>query len=164
MCEFSNPDTNKPLHVGHLRNDCLGESISRILAGFAAKEHMTGYRAAVDRRRCRKGEPNRLGTLNTVCIGKPGLELDEIGRVRVQRVLRLQDKRVLLPAGLANDDPRVRGHKTFEAGFRHRLIELHHNVGLRIDTGRSARRHRRENAWWFIVGPATGWGFLYGTR
>ena len=32
MVEFSGPNTNKPLHLGHLRNDALGESISRILA------------------------------------------------------------------------------------------------------------------------------------
>lgn len=32
MIEFSGPNTNKPLHLGHLRNDALGESISRILA------------------------------------------------------------------------------------------------------------------------------------
>jgi arginyl-tRNA synthetase len=31
MVEFSCPNTNKPLHLGHLRNDSLGESISRIL-------------------------------------------------------------------------------------------------------------------------------------
>ncbi|GHV19866.1 arginine--tRNA ligase [Spirochaetia bacterium] len=31
MVEFSSPNTNKPLHLGHLRNDVLGESISRIL-------------------------------------------------------------------------------------------------------------------------------------
>jgi len=32
MVEFSSPNTNKPLHLGHLRNDVLGESVSRILA------------------------------------------------------------------------------------------------------------------------------------
>lgn len=31
MLEFSSPNTNKPLHLGHLRNDALGESVSRIL-------------------------------------------------------------------------------------------------------------------------------------
>jgi len=31
MVEFSSPNTNKPLHLGHLRNDVLGESVSRIL-------------------------------------------------------------------------------------------------------------------------------------
>lgn len=32
MVEFSCPNTNKPLHLGHLRNDAIGESVSRILA------------------------------------------------------------------------------------------------------------------------------------
>lgn len=32
MIEFSSPNTNKPLHLGHLRNNFLGDSVSRILA------------------------------------------------------------------------------------------------------------------------------------
>lgn len=32
MVEFSSPNTNKPLHLGHLRNNFLGESVSQILA------------------------------------------------------------------------------------------------------------------------------------
>lgn len=36
MVEFSSPNTNKPLHLGHLRNNFLGDSIARILA-------MAGY-------------------------------------------------------------------------------------------------------------------------
>ena len=31
MVEFSSPNTNKPLHLGHIRNNLLGDSISRIL-------------------------------------------------------------------------------------------------------------------------------------
>ena len=31
MVEFSGPNTNKPLHLGHLRNDVIGESICRLL-------------------------------------------------------------------------------------------------------------------------------------
>jgi arginyl-tRNA synthetase len=31
LVEFSSPNTNKPLHLGHLRNNFLGASISRIL-------------------------------------------------------------------------------------------------------------------------------------
>ncbi|MCD1655225.1 arginine--tRNA ligase [Treponema zuelzerae] len=37
MIEFSSPNTNKPLHLGHLRNDALGESVSRILAFCGAE-------------------------------------------------------------------------------------------------------------------------------
>ena len=31
MVEFSSPNTNKPLHLGHIRNNLLGHSISKIL-------------------------------------------------------------------------------------------------------------------------------------
>ena len=31
MVEYSSPNTNKPLHLGHLRNNFLGHSVSRIL-------------------------------------------------------------------------------------------------------------------------------------
>ncbi|MGQ9846306.1 MAG: arginine--tRNA ligase [Bacteroidales bacterium] len=31
VIEFSSPNTNKPLHLGHIRNNLLGESISKIL-------------------------------------------------------------------------------------------------------------------------------------
>lgn len=37
MVEFSSPNTNKPLHLGHLRNDILGESTSRILHAAGAE-------------------------------------------------------------------------------------------------------------------------------
>lgn len=32
MVEYSSPNTNKPLHLGHLRNNFLGHSVSRILS------------------------------------------------------------------------------------------------------------------------------------
>lgn len=40
MVEFSSPNTNKPLHLGHLRNIFLGDSISRIFsaAGHSVKK------------------------------------------------------------------------------------------------------------------------------
>ncbi len=39
VVEFPSPNTNKPLHLGHLRNMALGESISRILEsqGYSVK-------------------------------------------------------------------------------------------------------------------------------
>jgi arginyl-tRNA synthetase len=37
LLEFSCPNTNKPLHLGHLRNDALGESLSRILRAAGAE-------------------------------------------------------------------------------------------------------------------------------
>ncbi|MFK7899490.1 MAG: arginine--tRNA ligase [Cyclobacteriaceae bacterium] len=34
MVEFSSPNTNKPLHLGHLRNNFLGASLSNILSAY----------------------------------------------------------------------------------------------------------------------------------
>ena len=31
MVEFSSPNTNKPLHLGHIRNNLLGDPVSRLL-------------------------------------------------------------------------------------------------------------------------------------
>ncbi len=36
VVEFSSPNTNKPLHLGHLRNNAIGESVSRILRASGA--------------------------------------------------------------------------------------------------------------------------------
>ena len=36
MVEFSCPNTNKPLHLGHMRNDSLGESVSELLKAAGA--------------------------------------------------------------------------------------------------------------------------------
>jgi arginyl-tRNA synthetase len=37
MIEFSCPNTNKPLHLGHLRNDTIGESTAAIIAANGAE-------------------------------------------------------------------------------------------------------------------------------
>lgn len=37
MVEFSCPNTNKPLHLGHMRNDSLGESVSELLLASGAE-------------------------------------------------------------------------------------------------------------------------------
>jgi arginyl-tRNA synthetase len=37
MVEFSAPNTNKPLHLGHLRNDAIGESVARIVEATGAE-------------------------------------------------------------------------------------------------------------------------------
>ena len=31
MIEYSSPNTNKPLHLGHIRNNLLGYSVAQIL-------------------------------------------------------------------------------------------------------------------------------------
>jgi arginyl-tRNA synthetase len=47
MVEYSSPNTNKPLHLGHLRNNFLGHSVSRILE--AAGHSVTKVQIVNDR-------------------------------------------------------------------------------------------------------------------
>ncbi len=37
MIEFSCPNTNKPLHLGHMRNDALGQAVSSLIAATGAQ-------------------------------------------------------------------------------------------------------------------------------
>ncbi len=39
MVEFASPNTNKPLHLGHLRNIFLGDSVSKIYDAYGFKTH-----------------------------------------------------------------------------------------------------------------------------
>jgi len=47
MIEYSSPNTNKPLHLGHIRNNLLGWSLSKILA--AAGRHIIKVNLVNDR-------------------------------------------------------------------------------------------------------------------
>ncbi len=39
MIEFSSPNTNKPLHLGHIRNNLLGHSVSKIVEAAGSRVH-----------------------------------------------------------------------------------------------------------------------------
>ena len=41
MVEYSSPNTNKPLHLGHIRNNLLGYSVSEILSASGKKVYKT---------------------------------------------------------------------------------------------------------------------------
>ena len=41
MVEYSSPNTNKPLHLGHVRNNLLGFSVANIIAGAGKKVYKT---------------------------------------------------------------------------------------------------------------------------
>lgn len=41
LVEYSSPNTNKPLHLGHVRNNLLGYSVSEILKAAGKKVHKT---------------------------------------------------------------------------------------------------------------------------
>ena len=65
MVEYSSPNTNKPLHLGHLRNNFLGHSVSRIMEN---RGH-TGYQGA-DHQRPRHSHLQVHGRVATVWKGE----------------------------------------------------------------------------------------------
>ena len=48
MVEFSSPNTNKPLHLGHIRNNVLGYSVAKILEANGKKVIKTQIIMIVD--------------------------------------------------------------------------------------------------------------------
>ena len=41
VVEYSSPNTNKPLHLGHVRNNLLGYSVAEILKASGSKVYKT---------------------------------------------------------------------------------------------------------------------------
>ncbi|MDP9363943.1 MAG: arginine--tRNA ligase [Chloroflexota bacterium] len=106
MVEHSQPNTHKAFHVGHLRNSCLGVSISRILraAGYPVQD--ATYIGDIGRHviRC-------LWCYERFHLGEEPREPAERGRwlgglyVEAETRLRFRDDALALLALLAREDP-----------------------------------------------------------
>lgn len=116
MIEFSSPNTNKPLHLGHLRNDALGESVSRILKKAGAEvfkvdlinnrgvhicKSMLAYKLFHEA----KGEtPESLGMKGDHFVGQCYVEFDRHSKEHPEALQEAEDMLVKWEAG----DPEVR--------------------------------------------------------
>ncbi|MCH1582869.1 MAG: arginine--tRNA ligase [Flavobacteriales bacterium] len=93
MVEYSSPNTNKPLHLGHLRNNFLGHSVSRILE--AAGHKVTKVQIVNDRgihicksmvawRKFGEGEtPESSGVKGDKLVGKYYVAFDKAFKAEV---------------------------------------------------------------------------------
>ena len=54
MVEYSSPNTNKPLHLGHIRNNLLGYSLCQILKA-------NGFKVVKTNRKSMESTPQRSG-------------------------------------------------------------------------------------------------------
>lgn len=98
MVEFSSPNTNKPLHLGHLRNNFLGDSISRILTanGFdVLKVNLVNDRgihickSMLAYQKFGKGEtPTHVGIKGDHLVGKYYVIFDQTYRQDVAQLVR----------------------------------------------------------------------------
>ena len=116
MIEFSSPNTNKPLHLGHLRNDALGESVSRILKKAGAEvfkvdlinnrgvhicKSMLAYKLFHEA----KGDtPESLGMKGDHFVGQCYVEFDRYSKEHPEALQEAEDMLIKWEAG----DPEVR--------------------------------------------------------
>ena len=103
MVEYSSPNTNKPLHLGHFRNDALGESVSRILKKAGAEV----YRVNIINNRgvhiCKsmlayklfheaKGDtPESLGMKGDHFVGQCYIEFDKYSKEHPEAVAQAEE-------------------------------------------------------------------------
>jgi arginyl-tRNA synthetase len=97
MVEYSSPNTNKPLHLGHLRNNFLGHSVSRILQ--AAGNEVVRVQIINDRgihicksmvawQKFGKGEtPESSGLKGDKLVGKYYVEFDKAYKAEIEHLV-----------------------------------------------------------------------------
>jgi arginyl-tRNA synthetase len=97
MVEYSSPNTNKPLHLGHLRNNFLGYSVSEILK--AVGHRVTKVQIINDRgihicksmvawRNFGKGEtPESSGLKGDKLVGKYYVEFDKAHKTQMKELI-----------------------------------------------------------------------------
>lgn len=116
MLEFSSPNTNKPLHLGHMRNDALGESVSRILKKAGADVYkvniinnrgvhicksMLAYKLFHEE----KGEtPESLGIKGDHFVGQCYVEFDRWSKEHPEAVQQAEEMLVQWEQGSDDDD------------------------------------------------------------
>ncbi len=99
MVEYSSPNTNKPLHLGHIRNNLLGYSVSEILK--AAGNKVTKVQIINDRgihicksmvawQKFGNGEtPDSTGLKGDKLVGKYYVEFDKVHKGQAQMLAEL---------------------------------------------------------------------------
>ena len=102
MVEFSSPNTNKPLHLGHLRNDFLGESVASILKaggyevtktclvndrGVHICKSMLAYQRAANLNFGNGETPESLGLKGDHLAGKYYVEFDKAYKVEIAQLI-----------------------------------------------------------------------------
>lgn len=97
MVEYSSPNTNKPLHLGHLRNNFLGYSVSEILKAYGhdvVKVQIINDRgihickSMLAWQKFGKGEtPESSGLKGDKLVGKYYVEFDKWNKAEIQKLV-----------------------------------------------------------------------------
>ena len=98
MVEFSSPNTNKPLHLGHIRNNLLGWSVSRLLE--ANGHHVIKANLVNDRgihicksmlawlKTCNGATPESLGVKGDHLVGDCYVKFNDLYKAEVEDLVK----------------------------------------------------------------------------
>ncbi len=157
LVEYSSPNTNKPLHLGHLRNNFLGHSVSRI---FEANGHQVVKVQVINDRGihiCKSmlawekfgnGEtPESSGLKGDKLVGKYYVEFDRQYRTEIQKLVEqgrsaeeaaaesvlMQEAQEMLRRWEAGDTHVVALWKKMNAWVYEGFNETYHTIGVDFD-------------------------------
>ncbi len=97
MVEYSSPNTNKPLHLGHIRNNLLGYSVAEILKASGKKVYKTQIindrgihicKSMLAWQKFGKGEtPDSSGVKGDHLVGKYYVEFDKVYKEQIGKLV-----------------------------------------------------------------------------
>jgi len=98
MVEYSSPNTNKPLHLGHIRNNLLGYSVSEILKASGKKVYKTQIindrgihicKSMLAWQKFGNGEtPESTGLKGDKLVGNYYVEFDRVYKKQIQELIQ----------------------------------------------------------------------------
>jgi arginyl-tRNA synthetase len=126
VVEFSSPNTNKPLHLGHIRNNLLGFAVARILEAAGNKVHKVNLVNDRGIHICKSMLAwMKYGHGETpVSSGKKGDKLVGEYYVRFETELRAQVKEIMAVGKINEEEARKTAPLMFEAQELLRKWEL----------------------------------------
>ncbi|MCC5945004.1 MAG: arginine--tRNA ligase [Bernardetiaceae bacterium] len=158
MIEYSSPNTNKPLHLGHLRNNFLGFAVAQILeaAGFeVCKANLINDRgihickSMVAYRQFGNGEtPEQSGKKGDHLIGDYYVKFNEVYKSQIQTLIAegntekeaeqnapiMQEAREMLLAWEAGDAQVVALWKKLNSWVYEGFEKTYKDIGVSFDT------------------------------
>ena len=158
MVEYSSPNTNKPLHLGHIRNNLLGYSVAEILKASGIKVYKTQIindrgihicKSMLAWKRFGQGEtPESTGLKGDKLVGNYYVKFDQEYKKEINRLVEegktvdeakkqapiLLDAQKMLQKWESGDEETVALWKTMNGWVYDGFNETYKNLGVDFDT------------------------------
>jgi arginyl-tRNA synthetase len=158
MVEYSSPNTNKPLHLGHIRNNLLGYAVAEILKASGKKVYKTQIindrgihicKSMLAWQKLGKGEtPENTGLKGDKLVGNYYVAFDKVYKQEIQQLISegktkeeaekqapiLLEAQEMLRKWEAGDKEVVKLWETMNSWVYRGFNETYKNLGVDFDT------------------------------